>query len=529
MADFTPKVWVEGERLPAEQMNRIEQGVADAHDKFDGGAMLDVAKQGAADQIEQSPIPVSAFIEGDNLYFENADGTQTNAGQVRAGDAVLGAAGNAATALLAAEAAAQSRLLSAQDALAAAQSRLASAQDATSALLSAQGAEEARVIAVGSLAGSQAARMGAEAARDLALAGQFLGTAIANTGVDFNTLTTPGVYRFSTAAVSASANAPVNRPGVLQVFNITGATAAMQTYTPYGTSAPAARGSYSRIASSASWQPWRYTTVHTAVSPVEQPGSTVTLWDEAAGVDRALSLVGIPLGTVDLDLVTLPGAYQQASNGSSTLAKNYPKAAIVGCLEVVSVTTGSLLIQRFTAFGGDSISHPRTWIRRRSGAGWSPWSFMPTQRVDQTAGRALYTYDEQNSRDQLIQGDTGWRDISSLLKDGWAGSVYIRREDYRVTVRFDALNPAALTTNAPLVLPLGFAPNVFDERFILHHAIADTTPPATVRRGRAFTNRIIEIYCPAAGGLLYGSFSFSLTSAWPTALPGTAVGAIPNV
>lgn len=86
MPDFTPRVWVEGERLAAEQMNRIEAGIADAHGKFNGSEMQEVAKRGAAAQILKEPIPIRPFISGDNLYFENADGSQSNAGQVRSGN-----------------------------------------------------------------------------------------------------------------------------------------------------------------------------------------------------------------------------------------------------------------------------------------------------------------------------------------------------------------------------------------------------------------------------------------------------------
>ena len=192
---------------------------------------------------------------------------------------------------------------------------------------------------------------------------------------------------------------------------------------------------------------------------------------------------------------------------------------------MIGINSGAA-IQRITAQSGGGVQSARgQWIRRMNSSIWDPWRFMPTQRVDQNAnvGRTIYTWDDINNREQLIYGDTGIREISSLLANGWtASSIKLSRVGHIVDVNISDLVTGTSTTVAQL--PSGFRP-----------------PTALPVMGRPASNTDVPCYGTLDGsgniGLIVGrtfnarSFqaTFRTTDAWPTSLPGTAVGTIPNL
>jgi hypothetical protein len=161
------------------------------------------------------------------------------------------------------------------------------------------------------------------------------------------------------------------------------------------------------------------------------------------------------------------------------------------------------------------------YIRRKFSGAWNAWRAYASTRVDQTAGRAIYVYDELNQREQLVYGDTGWRNIASSVLNGDATStLHIRRTLNQVHVKAST-NP----TNSGgdfFNWPVGFAPD------------GSTYQPVRYSGAIELVNLYVDTvkialsqYVSGKGGVFFtGSYFCSQT--WPTTLPGTAVGSIPN-
>lgn len=114
----------------------------------------------------------------------------------------------------------------------------------------------------------------------------------------------------------------------------------------------------------------------------------------------------------------------------------------------------------------------------------------------------------------VVVGDTGWRNVTSLLNNGWTGSAYLRRTDAFVDMRLDALNASAATTGVPITPPVGFQlGNLYSARSLLHTS-------ATVIRRASIAGTDLNIVGYVAGDVLYGSVVGITGDAWPTTLPG---------
>ncbi|UUG69268.1 hypothetical protein SEA_SCIENCEWIZSAM_24 [Arthrobacter phage ScienceWizSam] len=148
-----------------------------------------------------------------------------------------------------------------------------------------------------------------------------------------------------------------------------------------------------------------------------------------------------------------------------------------------------------------------------------------TQRVDQSAGRTIYTWDDLNQREQLIYGDTGWRDIKASLINGWTvTALFMRRYQDRVTLKGYQLDGTAQTSTTFLTLPVGFRPPHGQS-----YLQANTT-------SAAFALMVVENtgnFRAQTGQNLYGNTAYfeitwSVSDTWPTTLPGSAAGSIPT-
>ena len=116
-------------------------------------------------------------------------------------------------------------------------------------------------------------------------------------------------------------------------------------------------------------------------------------------------------------------------------------------------------------------------------------------------------------------GDTGWRNISSLLTNGWGGSVYARRINASVELRTEGLTRSATSTDI-MSLPAGFLPDTvagFGFRFTLHQA--DSTASQT--RFRTISSGLTTVHTSSVPGPYYGGTMWTTSEAWPTTLPGT--------
>lgn len=236
---------------------------------------------------------------------------------------------------------------------------------------------------------------------------------------------------------------------------------------------------------------------------------------------------GTDLGTTDLNQITTAGLYKQANSANATLTANYPVNALTGSLEVLEQSPGANggFLQRYTIIWG-SASGRLVYQRTKTNGSWQPWRAFTDSRVDQTAGRAIYKWDDLNQREQLIYGDTGVRRIEAGFINGWTAAIGIlRRVGNVVSFGLYSVNPAAQTNGVAYPIPSGFRPGSYGG-----------TIGNAVQMGGGFTilqvNAIGEVYpnttatsCTGVVNLM----TWTTQDAWPPILPGTAAGSIPNV
>jgi hypothetical protein len=122
----------------------------------------------------------------------------------------------------------------------------------------------------------------------------------------------------------------------------------------------------------------------------------------------------------------------------------------------------------------------------------------------------------------IEMGDTGWRDISGTLAVNFSGNVYQRRVGNTVEIVCNALISNASVSagdNIISAITAGFASGV--DTFIFRPVLHTGASPAIMERSY-ITNTIWRTSWNGAK-VLYGHFTYSTVSAWPTLLPGTAV------
>lgn len=243
--------------------------------------------------------------------------------------------------------------------------------------------------------------------------------------------------------------------------------------------------------------------------------------------------------TTDANSLVTPGVYFQSSG--STLTLNWPIAA-KGLLYVYGLA-GSLH-QEFTVFSAlaSTASKVRYMRDQLTATTWSAWQAYTAQRVDNTAGRAIYTWDDAANREQLIFGDTGWRGIESMLfADNFAptadgtGKARIRRVGNQVhlVLRLKpsdvlaAKNSPKNSTSVVLIdIPAGFreTPSTYGLAFTGTVQVGSSLEVI----GIGAVNSVGQLKVAGtsttpwrAGEIISASLTWPCEGAWPTELPGT--------
>ena len=162
--------------------------------------------------------------------------------------------------------------------------------------------------------------------------------------------------------------------------------------------------------------------------------------------------------------------------------------------------------------------------------------------TDESVGRRIFTWDTVNSRWQRTYGDTGWRDIATLATDFSSGNLLIRRVGDRVSVLARGLVIGAgkvgtnIDTTTVYVPPTGFEPALIGAEangVIIQSGgywqdVATYSQAGSMQVRRMFRMGADYVATWGSGDALYFEKSYSTTVAWPTALPGSASGAIPQ-
>lgn len=219
----------------------------------------------------------------------------------------------------------------------------------------------------------------------------------------------------------------------------------------------------------------------------------------------------------NLDDIKVPGMYRQSTATSATVPLNYPVASS-GLLEVMIASGGTDVLQRYTAMGGGPSSSGRTWYSRRFLGGiWSTWVTHTQMRLDNTNGRAAYIWDDSNNREQMVFGDTGWRDVTPI--SGTASWIRLRRVGNVVYVWVAGWVNG--TTNDIISLPLGFQTGT---NSIVGHFGDRAGAPVPVN----INGPSNLIQATQSSTVMSAYLTFPTVNSWPTSLPGVAHAAIPN-
>ena len=155
--------------------------------------------------------------------------------------------------------------------------------------------------------------------------------------------------------------------------------------------------------------------------------------------------------------------------------------------------------------------------------------------TDESVGRRVFTWDTVNNRWQMTYGDTGWRDVSANLDathltENPNAKMYLRRVNALVEWHYAQAGTGTTgSVKAVYTFPTGFAMSGSGIGTAIAYPTINAATGAMPLEG---------IYYPiSSSGLVTASWTAINHStggnhvtdqSWPTALPGTAVGSIPQ-
>lgn len=117
--------------------------------------------------------------------------------------------------------------------------------------------------------------------------------------------------------------------------------------------------------------------------------------------------------------------------------------------------------------------------------------------------------------------DSGPRNVSSLLANGWTGTAYIQRTGSDVQLRLEGITAPSAGSTSPYVFGPGFMPRgaSYAARGLL---FTTATNPVVRRFDVAATTGALTVRNVTAGDVLYGEVSFKTENPIPADLPGSA-------
>jgi hypothetical protein len=192
---------------------------------------------------------------------------------------------------------------------------------------------------------------------------------------------------------------------------------------------------------------------------------------------------------------------------------------------VLERVPGVSIEQTYSPVTAPADKAPNLFYKRWMNAGvWGAWQGYGRIRMDTTAGRAAYLWESTNNRDQLIYGDTGRRDISSMCTGSFTGGkLSLRREGSYVELY--AINWVAGATGTinmlASALPVGFRPT--NSRLMWGYQGGN---PVSLSVG--YDGTTLTVQSNSATSTVAFSVGYSTSDVWPTSLPGIADGAIPT-
>lgn len=251
--------------------------------------------------------------------------------------------------------------------------------------------------------------------------------------------------------------------------------------------------------------------------------------------DAGIGWAASQLGTTDLNTVTTPGIYGQSSattisNQGSTL--NYPPTLPTGArgrfvMTVMNWGGNSAVLQIINTIGTSTLPGLTFTRYLEPNNPPSAWSTDAAQRVDTTAGRAIYTWDDRANREQLSYGDTGKRIINDMINPELGVAVAkMRRTGSTVELHIQLNKPSGLTGAKVNILNEGLPQGFRNQHTIVNMMGGGTGKQYTIDYN-GMSMHMGDITAPAAAIFIH--VMFTTTDPWPTSLPGTADGNVPNL
>lgn len=216
-----------------------------------------------------------------------------------------------------------------------------------------------------------------------------------------------------------------------------------------------------------------------------------------------------------------------AINGTTTTVTNagWTTVMVTGVMPATAVTA-TVAVRRVTGAAGAVLYIDQAGLWMGAGGVWAPPGVPISglgMKTDNTAGKASYIWDETVPGWRLIAYDTGMRDVSSLLANGWTLSssqpAFSVRRTLTTVHLLVGLNPTSKTDVVPGVLPSGFLPigNNFQVRF--GESSSGSSLPGYIAAGGSV------VVIGATTTDVFGTVSWTAAAALPTSLPGTQVTA----
>lgn len=169
------------------------------------------------------------------------------------------------------------------------------------------------------------------------------------------------------------------------------------------------------------------------------------------------------------------------------------------------------------------------------------------ERWDETVGRRCFRWDWNNSREQMVYGDTGWRlcgewdaagnftaglqvsAFSAPWVSGTAGKWYMRRIGYTVEHRIWGVLASVLASAAAIFgtgtsIPAGFQAGEYEQV-----PVATTAGGTFASIGCAASRNYLCGYASGVLSITRSKIAYITDQVWPTTLPGTTAINPPSV
>ena len=252
-----------------------------------------------------------------------------------------------------------------------------------------------------------------------------------------------------------------------------------------------------------------------AITPIKTSGGYVakTALYTATNDDRVIDCTS---GTYT---ITLPTAASQT--GRTFIIRNSGSGTItIG--RTGAETISGATSQTLAGYGSlDVISNGTNWLVLRG------------TYTDETVGRRIFTWDTVNSRWQMTYGDTGLRSLTLTPNAPCSTlTVELRRVNNLCHIDVVWVNGAITLPQADFslsdtALPSGFTPTRIMRGISWSNYLGNAA-------GVIYLSTLTLKSSAAAGSMAAGggstqqrAWTYSTTDAWPTSLPGAAVGSIP--